>query len=247
MSGDTVLFDGKDEWGQVRVIEQGPHRILSFGPADEQSRILTKQPWVLQHDYTRAMMLSLLFCQPKRALVLGVGGGCLISALANAVKGIKITGVELRPLVTEMALTHFRLPRSKRIELVHQEGAAFLAEGDHKRVDLLFTDLYGADAVDDVQLNERFIDNAAALLKEDGMLVLNCWEEHRHHEGLNRALARHFPVCHSCPTADGNLVILAGTAPLTLSLAQLRDKAQQLSPKLGYPLTDSLGRLEPWD
>ncbi|TKB48332.1 spermidine synthase [Ferrimonas sediminicola] len=246
MSSETTLFDGSDEWGQVRVIERGPHRILSFGPADEQSRILTKQPWLLQHDYTRAMLLSLLFCQPKRALVLGVGGGCLISALANAVKGIKITGVELRPLVTEMALTHFRLPRSKRIELVHQEGAAFLAEGNHKRVDLLFADLYGADSVDEVQLRESFIDNAAALLKDDGMLVLNCWEEHRHHQGLSRALTRHFSAIHSCPTADGNLVILAGRKPLTTTLPRLREQAQQLSTRLGYPLADSLGRLEPW-
>ncbi|SDJ11456.1 Spermidine synthase [Ferrimonas sediminum] len=247
MNSDSILFDGRDDWGQVQVIEQGSQRLLCFGPSDEQSRIITKQPWVLQHEYTRAMLLGLLFVQPKRALVLGVGGGCLISALVHAVKGIKITGVELRPLVTEMARTHFRMPQSKRIDIVHQEAGAFLAAGEHKKVDLLFADLYGADAVDDVQLQPRFIDDAAALLKEQGMLVLNCWEEHRYHDGLKTALAAHFPHCHSCPTADGNLVILAGRTSQTLSLAQLREKAQQLAPKLGYPLADSLGRLEPWD
>ncbi|USD36326.1 spermidine synthase [Ferrimonas sp. SCSIO 43195] len=246
MNSDNILFDGHDEWGQVQVIEQGPQRLLCFGPSDEQSRIITKQPWVLQHEYTRAMMLALLFCQPKRALVLGVGGGCLISALAHVVKGIKVTGVELRPLVTEMALAHFRMPQSKRIDIVHQEAGAFLAAGEHKKVDLLFADLYGADSVDDVQLQSGFIDDAAALVKEQGMLVLNCWEEHRHHDGLKTALAAHFPHCHSCPTADGNLVILAGRTPLSASLSQLREQAQQLSSKLGYPLTDSLGRLEPW-
>lgn len=251
MIDDTVLFEGEDRFGPIRVTEQpslmGPLRMLGFGPADEQSRTLVKKPWVLQHEYTQAMMLSLLFCTPKRALVLGVGGGCLISALVKGVKGIKVTGVELRPLVTELAHKYFGLPSSKRIELVHQDAQSYLDEGGHKKVDLVMADIYGADAVAEDQLKTDFVTQAAAQLKSSGVLVLNCWAEHQRHPQLMAALATHFVDCRGALLSSGNYVIIASKVEDTQSGKQLREKLSKISDVLEVNLGHCLSRLEAFD
>ncbi|MEZ5454457.1 MAG: fused MFS/spermidine synthase, partial [Thiothrix sp.] len=190
MAGE--LFRSEDALGPVIVTDDGNYRMLAFADNDMQSCCLKAAPQVLQYEYTQAMLLVLLFCQPKRAWILGLGGGSLLTALHHHVPGIHITGVELRAAVIEVAYRYFQMPRGKRLPVIQQSAEAFLAAGGHRKVDVIFADLYHAEGVDQMQLQAEFITRCAGSLKPDGWLVLNCWTEHRENTALLAALQAQF-------------------------------------------------------
>ena len=247
MSDYTTLYAGEDDHGPLLVMEDKEVRLLSFGDNDEQSKLLKSALHVPMHTYLQAMLLVLLFIKPKRVIVLGLGGGGLIHALRNFDRGINITAVELREAVIEVAKRYFWLPQGKKLNLIHQDANEFLSEANHKKADVIFADIYHGDGVDEQQLSETFIANAAGLLKAEGYLVLNCWKEHSRNTALLTQLEQHFGDVRACLTGGGNWVVLAGKQVRQISASGLKAEAQQLSQQLDFPLSRSLTRFEPWE
>lgn len=239
----NILFSTQDEYGAVTVSDDGACRILAFAPNDEQSRCLKAAPHVLQLEYTQAMLLVLLFCQPSRVLMLGLGGGSLVTALHHCIPGIRITAVEIRPVIIELAYRYFQMPRAKRIEMVCANAYAFLCEDLPQQQDVIFADLYQATGIDYVQLRADFIARCAAQLKANGWLVLNCWNEHREDAALRQTLRQHFVDIRTVLTSSRNWVILAGKATSYQTNSELKESAFRWSSSLGFPLTRHLARM----
>ena len=238
-----TVYQVEDEYGTVTVNDEGECYTLSFATHDEQSRCLKVAPHILQYDYTQAMLLVLLFCYPKRVLLLGLGGGSLATALYHSIAGIHITAVELRAVVIEVAQRYFQLPRAKRIELIHQHADVFLLDNNLRKVDVIFADLYDASGTAEVQLRADFIRRCAELLKEQGWLVLNCWQEQQDDDYLRTALHEHFAdVCYVL-TGSKNWVILAGKVANYQASNVLKEAAAHWSNKLEFSLHKHLARL----
>ncbi|MGL4832872.1 MAG: spermidine synthase [Shewanella sp.] len=246
MADAILLHETQDALGPIRVLDYDDARILSFGDNDEQSKILKAAPHIPQHTYVQAMLLVLLFCQPRSAMVLGLGGGALIHALRHFDAAIKLTAVELRPAVIELAKRYFQLPIGKKLNLIQDDAIEFLARGEHKKVDVIFADIYSAKGVDSGQLAPVFLAKCTQLIKPNGYLVLNCWKEHSQNRQLLADVSEHFAHVHACLTGGGNWVIFASQAPLLLGASALKHQAQSLSPKLNFALERSLTRFGPW-
>ncbi|QYJ78210.1 spermidine synthase [Shewanella acanthi] len=246
MTDATLLHETQDEYGVIRVLDYGESRVLSFGDNDEQSKILKTSPHVPQHTYVQAMLLVLLFCKPKSAIVLGLGGGALIHALRNFDAAIKLTAVELRPVVIELAKRYFQLPIGKKLNLINGNAITFLENPDHKKVDVIFADIYSAKGVDSAQLSPSFLENCTKLIKPNGYLVLNCWKEHSQNRELLEDLKQHFAHIDACLTSGGNWVIFASQTSQILGDSSLKNQAQALSQQLDFALERSLNRFGPW-
>ncbi|HMT93101.1 methyltransferase domain-containing protein [uncultured Thiothrix sp.] len=238
-----LSYQAQDEYGTVTVYDDGECYILSFATHDEQSRCLKAAPHILQYDYTQAMLLVLLFCYPKRVLLLGLGGGSLASALYHAVAGIHITAVELRAPVIEAAQRYFQLPRAKRIEVIQQNADMFLLDNNMRKVDVIFADLYDATGTAAMQLRVDFIRRCAELLKEQGWLVLNCWQEQQDNPCFCNALREHFADLRYVLTGSKNWVILAGKVADDQTNNLLKETAASWSGKLEFSLHKHLARL----
>lgn len=247
MSDVKVLHQSQNERGSIIVLDDGNNRILSFGDNDEQSKLLKLSPHIPQHTYIQAMLLVLLFSQPRSAIILGLGGGGLVHALRHFDGAIKLTAVEISHTVIALAKQYFQLPIGKKLKLVHQDASQFVAEPSHKRVDLLFADLYGAEGVDPAQISESFIANCASLIKSDGYLVLNCWKDQKFNHELHNHLSQHFTDIRACLTGSANWVIIAGKVSREMGQSAMKAKAQELSQKLDFQLGRSLTRFEPWE
>ncbi|WP_394201174.1 spermidine synthase [Shewanella waksmanii] len=247
MSEYKILYESHDELGPLIVLDSKTTRTLSFGDNDEQSKLLKLQPHIPQHTYVQAMLLVLLFLNPKRVLILGLGGGGLIHALKHFDAGIKMTAVELRQPVIDIAKRYFQLPVGKKLAIEHSDAAIFLASGQHKKVDVIFADIYSAQGVDQNQLSDPFIADAAAMLKAEGVLVLNCWKEHSQDRELRARLKQHFAQVSGCLTGAGNWVIFATKRDQQMTHSGLKSKAQQLSQQLDFPLEKLLTRFDVWD
>ena len=88
------IYKTYDEYGTIDVLDDGNKRYLTFGNQDEQSLQIKATPHIPQHEYGRAIMLSLLFCDPKSVCVMGLGGGTLTQAYIHAL--LKTMPSELR-------------------------------------------------------------------------------------------------------------------------------------------------------
>lgn len=238
------IFRFHDEYGLLVVMDDGNKRYLAFGENDEQSCQLKSAPFRLQHDYSQAMLLVLLFKEPRSMILLGVGGGTIATTMHHFLPALKIQAVELRAKVVDVAYRYFQFPRSKRIEVFIEDASEFLERVELSQVDVLFSDIYSDEGLDLQQTQPWFIESCAQLLKPDGWLVLNCWQQHRGEQEMIAALKTHFQDVRVCATAEGNWVVLAGKKANSTTSAQLKIAAKKWSKLLGYSLSASFSRLK---
>jgi len=236
------LHRSYDEYGLIQVLDDGNKRYLAFAEDDEQSCQLKSDPLQLQHDYTQAMLLVLLFCQPQDVIIFGLGGGCLASTLYHHFPRMNLRVVELRQAVVKLAYRYFQLPRSERLSVYTEDVGEFL-EREHKKTQVIFSDIYCAEGLDMQQVQPWFIESCAQLLSDQGWLVLNYWRQHRAEDEMIAALRQHFADVRVCATAEGNWVVLAGKQRVSDSASSQNNAAKILSKQLGYSLAAHLSRL----
>jgi len=232
-----------DEYGPIQVFDDGTKRYLSFGEGDEQSCILKARPELLQHEYTRAMLLPTLFCEPRSAVLIGLGGGAVPTCLFHHWPDLRLHVIELRRAVVKIARRYFDLPQSERIQIVEQDVAEFFDQPLAQRVDMVFSDIYGAEVMDMQYFQPWYIEACARLLNDDGWLIMNCWDEHRGEQDTLQALTEEFAEVYSCTVSTGNWIIFASKRPNTIDQAKLKMAAKKQSKQLGFSVTENLFKL----
>jgi spermidine synthase len=237
------IFRTYDEFGPVQVFDDGSKRYLSFGEGEEQSCILKSEPHLLQHDYTRAMLLPLLYAKPRDALLIGLGGGALANCLLHHFAEMPLRVVELRHAVVKVARRYFELPRAQNLTIIEQDVAAYFDGRDTPRTDLLLSDIYGAEGMDPQYFQPWYIEACARALSDTGWLVLNCWDEHRGEHETLQAIADIFAEVYTCAVPSGNWIILASRRANHVDEAELKVRAKTLSKQFGYSVTENLHRL----
>ena len=246
MTEYKVLHVASDQIGDFCVLDNGDYRVLSFGDHDEQTKLDKKQPHIPQHTYVQAMLAVLLFLQPKSVIVLGLGGGSLVHALRHYDAAINITAVELRASVIQVSKQYFQLPIGKKLSLVHQDAIEFIYSNEHKKVDIIFADIYTEQGVNQHQLSLPFMEYCRKGLKQDGMLVLNCWKEHSRDNDFLANLKHEFTYVYACLTGGGNWVVFATNKPTAFSMVNNKGALQDLSQQLDFPIGRVLNRFEEW-
>lgn len=242
MYGGHLLFDTYDSYGEIRVLEQGEKRLLSFGPGDEQSAGFKKDPGALVFAYTQAMLLSLLFVEPKKVLLLGLGAGSLATCLHQHYARSQLTVVELRQSVIDVAYRYFGLPRGKRLQVLCGEALETL-QSLPGQYDIIFSDIYLQEGMHHSQRNATYIEACARHLKPGGILVTNCWREHQEDDQVLSLLQGHFGAVSTCTTTDNNWLIFARQASLEVQNSH-KETAKQLSKQLGFSLNKHLKRFQ---
>ncbi|MBV0933681.1 spermidine synthase [Marinobacterium weihaiense] len=236
------IYRGHDTFGSVRVLDDGDKRYLAFGDLDEQSCCLKHEPLIPEHEYVRAMLLVLLFAEPKQVISLGLGAGALNTCLHGRFAGCKQQVAELRAEVIEVAYRFFQLPRGKRLQIHATDALDFLRNISTRKADIIFSDIYGADGLSDQQLGEEYLELCARRLKPGGWLVMNLWRDHQGPDTLE-LLLQQFGTLYGCHTQSGNWVVLASEADHDISQNQLDKRARQLGQQLGFSLSPHLKRL----
>ena len=235
-----------DESGEINVYQTPQRRTLCFGTPVEQSAMNLADPALLLFDYTRTMMLAALFVPRLRhALVLGLGGGSLARCLHRHFPHCRITAVEQRQQVMEVARAWFALPDDHRLGVHIGDAAAFLARPG-KPADLVFADLYHAEGMDEQQTDTRFFLQCRERLAAGGVTVFNLWSgRYFRDQEIGRALDEVFDGQVLRVGATGrNRIVLAFRDPLpALQRQPFEDAARALGERLGFPMLESARRL----
>jgi spermidine synthase len=227
----TAVASVMDEWGEIYIMDDGDFRILMFDYLYEQSKMRLSAPHVPVFDYTKAMLAVVRFQRPQTALLLGLGGGSLVRCLHQVFPELKQTVVEIRPLMIEMAVSHFKLPVSEHLQIIQSDAKLYLQQGAGQ-FDIIMADLFWALAMDPMQSQKDFLLLCRRNLAPNGWLVINYDQKDHVKPELVSILYQYFDDVFLYVTPNGNAVLYAGALKHSVSQSRQIAKLQHLGLKL---------------
>src|SRR5699024_3705959 len=184
--------------------------------------------------YTQQMMGWMLFERPQginNLAILGLGAGGLVRFCHEHVQQAQIVVVEINPEVTAMCQACFRLPKSERIDSIHDDAGRWVDEpAQGGQYDLLLIDFYDAHARGTVCSSRSFYQGCADILNEHGICVINLFGNHEsfdaNMENIEAAFSGRYILL---PEVDeGNVIAIAFKGKqLDVSVGELLERAGQ--------------------
>lgn len=180
--GGKVIHSRHDEHGAIEVIDTHGIRSLHFGSPARQSAMALASPDRLELSYLRAMLVGLVFVpDPRRILVLGLGGGSLARYLLRHCPAAQIEVVESRAAVVGVARDYFGLPEQPRLSIQVADGGEFLigrANQHDSGYDFILIDVFDDEGLSPVVTRHDFFVAVASVLATGGVLCVNLWSGH---------------------------------------------------------------------
>jgi spermidine synthase len=206
-------------FSRIRVRRAGDVRALTFlrdnGQEAVQSRINLKAPENLAAPYARAMFASYLYQpNPRRVLIVGLGGGAMVRFLMHHEPQVQIDAVEIDPAVVRIAGEYFGVRSGGNVR-VHTADAVAFIEGTADRYDLILMDAFlrpssGTDAtgVPSGLKTLAFLKRLKQALAPGGVVAFNVNEHDTMADDI-AAVAEAFghAAVYRCPPADNKVVI----------------------------------------
>lgn len=142
----ALEFETRSEFSHIRVRRTGQIRQLIFvrDTGDEviESAVDLEHPERLQVPYTRSMFASHLFvAEPKRVLIVGLGGGGMVHFLKHHQPELVIDAVEIDPAVVKVAEDFFNIKTEGKVTIHAADGLKYLADTEH-RYDVIYMDAF---------------------------------------------------------------------------------------------------------
>lgn len=200
-------------------------------------------PLALVHEYTRAMLLVLLFKEPQQITLLGLGGGSLLRVLHTHCTKTNFQVVELRRSVIRIALDHFCIPSDERIVMHNRNGIDYIREAKRHSSDIVFADMYQAYSMEEFQNTTRFLEQCWQLLTADGWLVINFHHLPEFDHPYMERMCALFPEVLCCRTNGGNYVVMCGKQTLAQPLPEYRDSLAELEQRFDIRLYTNFARI----
>lgn len=249
----VLVHQSQSDDGLIEVVDSGDIRSLHFGTFPRQSCMAMQTPYALELTYTEAMMAALLFnANPKRILIVGLGGGSLVKYCLHHFPNCQIDVVEYRQDVVKVAHSYFQVPEHDGRLTIHiGDGACFVQDQFYK--DEVGYDMLLVDAYDHIGMAasvgiQSFFDACAALLTFGGVMSINLWGTNRplFKQSMARINESFEGKSLTLPVEDkGNVICIATQQLVTQanlkrlkpSIDQLEDRFQINLPKSLYELT----------
>ena len=208
-------------FSRIRVRRDGDVRALTFvrdnGQEVVQSRVNLTAPHTLVSPYARSMFASYLYQpQPRRVLIVGLGGGAMVRFLTHHEPQAQIDAVEIDPAVVRLADEYFGVRSGGNVRVHTADAVAFVA-ATTDRYDLILMDAFlrpsdGTDAtgVPSGLKTLAFLGRLKQALAPGGVVAFNINEHAKMADDI-AAVAAAFghAVVYRCPPSDNKVVIAA--------------------------------------
>lgn len=177
----TLIRSSRSAHHEIFVYQSGTSRYMTFRPeaaAPRQARIDVTDPQRVVAGYTQAFVAATaMHGQPKRVLVLGVGGGILPSAVREAFPQATIDAVDIDEEVIAIARELFGLSCGDdgRLHLHAADARNFVREAHARgdRWDVVMHDVFDSEYVPAHMMTTEFFGEICAVLEEGGLVAIN--------------------------------------------------------------------------
>ena len=226
----------------IAVSEARGLRTLHVGGEAIQSSMRLEDPYALALDYTRCMMAFLLFHpEPRKALMIGLGGGSLAKFFFKRLKSTKVKVVEVDERIVHAAREHFALPKEIQDEI--GDGAEALTP---ECCDVLVVDSFEDELHVPRLASNEFYDGAFLALAEPGALVVNFMDDDPKFDLTLQRLERAFggAVLAMPALYDPNILVFAFKGISSrVSFEELKRRAGELESRFGLPFPRYVNRM----
>ncbi|MFP2903757.1 spermidine synthase [Pyxidicoccus sp. 3LFB2] len=213
-------------------------RYLQFGwLGSSQSVVWPGFPLRLESDYTRAMVASLAFvAEPRRILVVGVGGGAVPMFLRAVLPRAHIDAVDLHPEVLDVARRYFGF-REDTALCSHVADARRFIETPGPPYDAILLDAFGPRGIPPALATREFLQAARARLSPGGAVVGNVLRlPGKADSSMARLWKECFAQLHAFTVEESFNQVLVGLPDTRKrTREELNVRAQQLSREWGVP------------
>jgi len=217
----TLEHEEESAFSKIRVRRDGDIRALTFvrdnGQEAVQSRVDLNAPHILQSPYARSMFASYLYQpEPRRVLIVGLGGGAMVRFLTHHEPRVQIDAVEIDPAVVRIADQYFAVRTEGNVR-VHTADAVKFVEAATDRYDLILMDAFlrPSDETDATGVPTRlktlaFLGRLKAALAPGGVVAFNVNEHDRMADDIAAVTAAFGQVAiYRCPPSDNKVIIAA--------------------------------------
>jgi len=175
-----VLARERTQYNDIYVIQNGENRELWFkGNGDYflQSRVNVEKQKQLALVYSNMMMASLLFCpQPRRLLMVGLGGAAVTNFLSDWFPNLKIDVVEIDKKVIEVSKKYFFLQESSRYRIFEEDGRVFIQKRKGQELyDWIILDAFKSGSIPYHLKTHEFYKEIRAILEPNGIVGSNLY------------------------------------------------------------------------
>jgi len=174
-----IIHSERSLYRNIIVDDQQDLRCLKFNVKSSktsQSCFLKSDPQKLVFNYTKLLFSSLLMIdEPKKVLIIGLGGGTMSNTIHQLYPDAKIDNVEIDPAVISVARTYFGFFENENVRSIVQDGRIFIKRAALKKqqYDWIILDAFNGDYIPEHLMTKEFYQETKMLLSDDGVLSAN--------------------------------------------------------------------------
>jgi len=231
---DKILYQKQSPYSLVVVTEddQGM-RTLRFGTGGvRQSVAKVGDPDHLELPYAPVMLSGLALCpEPKRVLVVGLGGGSIPSFLHKHYPKTRVDAVEIDPVVVEVAKQFFGLNEDETLKTYVQDGRQFIEERPNT-YDIIFLDAFGSESIPYHLATREFLQAVRRSITAQGVVLADVWGPgaNRLYPSMVRTYQEVFDELYVLEVqGSANRILIALPKKLRVSREELAQRAGAIS------------------
>lgn len=172
-----IFYHTENEHGPIWMYDSKGHRCMSFlePPASIiQSCMSLSNKKAVLFDYAQ-IFLSTLFIKedPRKILVIGLGGATVQKALNILTPNAKIHTVEINPDIPPVVEKYFNYQFNHTNKIFIEDGVQYVKNSPPNRYDLVLIDAFSIDYIPEGFLTHEFMNNVKRILTANGVVAMN--------------------------------------------------------------------------
>ena len=242
---------------RILVYQRGSIVTLRFGkqPAEQmQSQINLRN--LRQHmlEYTTLAFCGLFYNpEPKKVLVLGLGGGVIPREMRHYFPEIEIDVVEIDPEVSSIAKGFLGFREDDKLKVHITDGRMFIKKqlrlAPTPKYDIVILDAFNSDYIPFHLMTKEFLEEVKGILADDGAVIANVFFNNRLFDAEFKTFLAVFGRCQvflGDHSTNAMLVSPGPTGPMLIRKeAVSRAKLLQRKHRLAFSLPKVAMRLRP--
>jgi spermidine synthase len=233
-SAQTVIYEKASPYNTIIVTEdhKGMRTLLFERGGGRQSVVKPGDPDHLELPYARVALAGLALCEePRRILVVGLGGGSLPMFLRRHYPAAAIDVAEIDPGVVDVAKQFFGFREDELTRAHVGDGRQFI-ENVRQGYDIIFLDAFGARDVPKHLTTQEFLQAVRRALVTSGVVVSNVWRPSANplYDSIVRTHQEAFDELYILDVpGDVNNILLALPRKQPLDRSELAQLARKIS------------------
>lgn len=232
-AAETVVHRERSLYRTIVVYEDEELRCMSFARVrgtGRQSCQALNDPNRFVLNYTKMMMGALyLNPEPRRILIIGLGGGTLPAALARLFPPAQIDAVEIDPAVVQVAQKFFGFKTGAALRVHEEDGRVFAKRAARAgaKYDLIMLDAFDHEYIPEHLLTREFLVEVRSLMTKDGVLAANTFSNSRLYDHESATYASVFGDFYNLKSNNRVVIATMGALPSQEVLQRNADRLEE--------------------